>query len=158
MQFCLLFIVEIADVIQFSEVADIGEYQACICQVLVDVIEVCQKQLPPSIELVECLSDIAGHLYIGLVEVAYAFDGIGNGKSGMLTEEIGDRDIGRTPQGVSRHPSQCLIQEEGGSFVREDNCHIRHICAVLFEQVLCYVFKECHHNLKCPLHTMRCRD
>ena len=151
MQFSLLLLVEIADVVQFPEVTDIGEYPVCICHILVDVIEVGQQQLSPSVKLVKCLSHIAGHLSICFVEVAYTFDGIGHGQFGVLAEEIRNRNIGWTPERPSGHPCQCLVQEEGCPFVRKDDCYARHVRSVLVKQVLCYVFKECNHILKLRL-------
>ena len=49
--FALLF-GEVGNVVQFVNVTQVGKHAVGICHVLVDIVEVGQKQLPPAVELV----------------------------------------------------------------------------------------------------------
>ena len=80
-----LFIGQISQVVQFMNVAQIGKDTVGICHILVNVVEVADKQLSPAEELVECL--VGTRLSAErLMEVAYQFQGVGNTELRLLSE------------------------------------------------------------------------
>ena len=61
---------QIRHVVEFVQVAQVAEHLRCVGHVLVDVVEVGQHHLSPSVEVVECLVALC-HFYICLIQVAY---------------------------------------------------------------------------------------
>ena len=55
-----LFFGEIGEVIEFVDVTEIAEYIVCHGHILVDVVEVADEQLSPTVEMVEGFVD-TGH-------------------------------------------------------------------------------------------------
>ena len=84
-EFCLLVLRKIVYRVQFVQVSYVAEHLFGVCHVLVDVVEVCQQQLPPAVKLVERLvSACLFHIYP--VQNAQAFNRIGDGLVGLLAE------------------------------------------------------------------------
>ena len=61
------------------QVAHVAEHLGGIGHVLVDVVEIGQQQLSPSVKMVECLVD-ARACHKTLVQVAGEFDGVADGQ------------------------------------------------------------------------------
>ena len=141
----LLLFGEIIDVVHLVNVAQIGKHLVGISHVLVDVIKVGQQQLPPSIEMVECLV-YACYRCEDSMQVADELDGVGNRKGAVLAEEVADGDIAGAPYGFVNQSCQLLVHEQRCTLVGEHNSHPRQICAELVDDVLCDVCqKRCIH-------------
>ena len=130
---------EIADVIQFVNVAQVGKHLVGIGHVLVYVVEVSEQQLSPSVEVVEGLVD-ARLAYERLVQQAYQLYGVADDTVGVLPEQVADGDVGRTPDGLVHHLGEVLVEEECSSLVGEDDGHLAQVGAVLAYDVFSYVF------------------
>ena len=94
-EFALL-VGEIRHIVEFVDVAEVGEDTVGGTHVLVEVVEVGEQQLPPAIEMVECLVNACA-TGKALMEFADEQDGVGHLQFGMAAEKIADSDIGRTP-------------------------------------------------------------
>ena len=57
-----------------------------------------------------------------LVELAHQLDGVGYLSLTVTAEEVADGNIGRTPERFACQTCQMFIEEQGGTFVGEDNC------------------------------------
>ena len=121
-------------VVEFVNVAHVGKDTLGRRHVLVDIVEVAQQQLSPAVEVVEGLVD-ACTFHKTTVQVADEFDGVGHGEVGMTAEEVADRDIGRTPQGLCCETGQMLVEEERGTLVGENHSHPGEIGAETVKQV-----------------------
>ena len=88
-----LFLAEIADVVEFAIVPEIGEDLVGSNHVLVNVVEVGQQQLSPSVKTVERLIE-ACHLGVGTVKVANQLNGVCNGQFRLAAEELADGEVG----------------------------------------------------------------
>ena len=80
-EFALL-VGEIRHVIKFVDVAQVGKDTVCRTHILVEVVEVGEQQLPPAIEMVECLVNACA-TGKALMEFADEQDGVGHLQFGM---------------------------------------------------------------------------
>ena len=118
----LLFFIEVGDVVHRVDVAQVGKHLVGNGHVLVDVIEIGQQQLAPSIEMVERLV-YARYRREDFVKVADEFDGVGNGQRAVLAEEVADGDVAGTPYRFVNQVGQLLVHEQRGAFVGEYHRH-----------------------------------
>ena len=77
-------------------VTQVGKDTVGIGHVLVDIIEIADKQLSPTIKLVKRLGGTR-LLTKRLVEVANQLDRVCHLTGGLLAEQLADSDIGRAP-------------------------------------------------------------
>ena len=123
------------------DVAQIGKHLAGIGHVLIDVVEVGDEQLSPTVEVVERFVDARrGCEY--LVQVAHQFDGVGGGERGVLLEELANGEVGGAPDGLLHLRGEALVHEERCSLVGEDDGDACQVLAVFAEYVAGYIFKE----------------
>ena len=134
-----LFVSEIRQVVQFVQVAQVGQHPVGIGHVLVNVVEVGQQQLSPPVELVERLLR-AGDGTERTVQQADGFYGVGHLQAALPSEEVADGDVRRAPDGLPGQSCQLLVQKQRGALVREDDDHLREVGAILFEDVLGNIF------------------
>ena len=141
-----LLVGQIGDVVELVKIAEVGEHFVGIGHVLVDVVEVAQQKLSPSVEMVERLVD-AGGLDEHLVQVAHLLDGVGNDQFAMLAKEVADGDVGRAPYRAGGQSRETVVHEERGTLVGEDDGNAAQVVSVLTENVLCDNFEESavHH-------------
>ena len=92
----LLLVGEIVDTIQLMQVAQVGKHLIGIGHVLVYIIEIGQQQLSPAIEMVERLLDTSA-LDETLVELANELHRVAYHQIRLLTVQVADGDIRRTP-------------------------------------------------------------
>ena len=137
-QFALL-VGKIAQVVEFVDVAQVGKYAVGVGHVLVDVVEVADEQLAPTIELVERLV-AAGLKTERLVQVAHQLDGVGHMQLTLLAEQFADGDVGRAPQGLLRDASQLVVEKQRGALIGEYDSGARQVGAVLADNIFCNVF------------------
>ena len=135
---------QIGDVIVFMDVAQVGKDVCCRGHIFIEIVEIGKQQLSPAIEMVQGLTD-ACTLREALMEVADQFDGVGHLSLAVTAEKVTDGDVGGTPDRFSCQTCQMLVEEKGGSFVREDHCDTGQVGTVFPEQVSCYVFEETLH-------------
>ena len=117
-----LFLRQIGYVVEFVDVAEIGEDTFGGGHILVDVVEVGEQQLPPAVEVVERLV-VARTGGEAAMQVAHQFDGVCNLAVAMAAEQFTDGDVGRTPYRTSSQTCQVLVEEERGTLVRENDGH-----------------------------------
>jgi hypothetical protein len=139
-----LLISEIGHVVEFVEVAEIGKDTVGRCHILVYVIEVGHKDLPPSIEMVEGLVN-ACTLCEAFMKVADQLDRIGHMEAAVLPEEFTDGNICRTPDGPPRQPCEIFIKKERGALVGKHHRDTRKVGTIVCEQVFCHIFQKCLH-------------
>ena len=77
-----LLVGQIADIVQFVQVTEIGKNPVSICHVLVDIVKVGEEQLPPAVEVVKGLVNI-GTADIRQMEVTYQFDRVRDDATGV---------------------------------------------------------------------------
>ena len=143
--FPLLF-AQIADIIHFADVAQVGKQFVGIDQVLVDVVEVGNEQLPPAVEVVNGLVE-AGDGRICLMQVADQFDRVGQLKSGVADKQVGDGHVGRRPDRLPCKASQGIVEEERRPLVWKDDGGTRQVGSKFSENIFCGMFEErCHRG------------
>lgn len=130
-----LFLVEIFDAVQFVEIAHVVEQLLCIGHILVDVVKVGQKQLPPSEEVVECLVNACDG-GIALMQQADRLDGVGYRELGTAPKQLTDGDVGWSPNGFLGHARQFLVEKESRTLVGENNRQPTKVRPVAFVYVL----------------------
>ena len=140
-----LLLIEIVDVVEFVDIAEMGKHLVGRGHILVDVVEVGDEQLAPAIEVVEGLVE-TGNLNVGAIKVADKFDGVGNTSAGVTAEQVADGDIGGRPEGFSGQAGQGVVEKQRGSLVWKNDGRVGQVVAILFENVLSYVFKKCLHD------------
>ena len=121
------------------EVAQVGKHLVGVGHALVDIVEVGQQQLSPTIEVVERFVK-ASVLDEALVQVGNEFQLVGYAQRGMLREEFADGIVGRTPDGASSLPREMFVEEDGGTLVGKHYCRPCEIVAKLAENVLRHIF------------------
>ena len=135
---------QIRSVVKLMVIAEVGKHLVGVGHILVEVVEVGQQQLSPSVEVVECLVDarLEGETPM---EVGYQFDGVGNLQFRLLFKQFADGQVGWAPDGSARPSRQILVQEECCAFVGEYNGCLREVIAPFLQDVVCYKFKEVFH-------------
>ena len=106
-----LFVSEIRHIVELVDIAQIGKHLIGRGHVLIEVVEVGQEQLSPTIEVVERLVD-ARTLGEAFVELAHQEDGIGHLEARVTAEEVADGDVGRTPDGAPSQTGEVLVEEQ----------------------------------------------
>ena len=122
-QDALLLLAQIGHVVELVQVAQIGKHLVGIGHVLVYIVEVGQQQLPPAVEVVECLVD-ARLSREALVQFAHQLDGVGHYALRVVAEQVTDGDIGRAPHGLASLARNMFTQEECGSLVGEHHGYV----------------------------------
>ena len=110
-QHVTLFVGEVRYVVKLVQVAQVGKHAVGVGHVLVDVVEVADEQLSPAVEAVERLS-AARDAAERLVKVADELDAVGHLQFRLLSEQLADGDVGRTPQGAVGQTGQMLVEEQ----------------------------------------------
>ena len=113
-----LFVREIRYIVEFVNIAQIGKHLVGRGHVLIEVVEVGQEQLSPTVEVVERLVD-ARTLGEAFVELAHQEDGIGHLEARVTAEEVADGDVGGAPDGASCQTGEVLVEEQRGALVGE---------------------------------------
>ena len=135
---------EIRHVVEFVDVAQVSKDTVCRTHILVEVVEVGEQQLPPAIEVVECLVDACATGKT-LMEFADEQDGVGHLKPGVAAEKIADGDISRTPQWTFCLMGKVVVEEQRGTLVREDDGDTGEVGAKAGEEVGGDVFEKRKH-------------
>ena len=78
------------------QVAQVGQHAVGIGHILVDIVEVAEQQLSPTIELIKRFRRTS-HSAERLMEQADRLNRVGNLQVALLTEQIADGDVGWTP-------------------------------------------------------------
>ena len=94
-----LFVREIRYIVELVDIAQIGKHLIGRGHVFIEVVEVGQEQLSPTIEVVERFVD-ARTLGEAFVELAHQEDGIGHLETRVTSEEVADGDVGGAPDGA----------------------------------------------------------
>ena len=105
-----LFVGEVTHVVVLVDIAQIGKHLVGIRHILVQVVEIGQQQLSPTVEMIQRLVG-PGDGDKRLVQVAHQFDGVGHRQFPVLTKQVADGHVGRTPYGLVRQPCQLTVQE-----------------------------------------------
>ena len=135
---------EIRHVVEFVNVAQVGEYLVGRPHVLVEVVKVGEQQLSPAVEVVECLVDACA-LDEALMEFAYEQDGVGDLQWGVAAEEVADGDVSGAPQGLASLTGKVIVEKQRSTFVREDDGDAAEVGAEFGEQVGGDGGEECHY-------------
>ena len=137
---------EEAVVVHLVQVAQVGKDAVGGCQLLVDVVEVGQQQLSPSIEVVEGLVDarLCGER---AVQFAHQFDGVGEHALGMAAEEVADGGVGGAPDGLACQARQVVVEEQRGALVGEHDGGVCQVGSIFFQYVEGYVLKKRFHGV-----------
>ena len=121
-----LLIGKIRYVVKLVYVFKIAEYLVGISHILVDVVEVGNEQLSPTVEVVEGLV-YARTLDERLVQIAYKLDGVAHRSCRVLAKEVADGDVGRAPYRFAGVACQVLVHKEGGTLVGEYHRNAREV-------------------------------
>ena len=107
----LLVVGEIRYIIQFMNVAQVGEYLLGIHHVLIHVVKVGKQQLSPTVEMIQGFIN-ARTFHEGFVQIADRLDRVSHLQIRMSAEKVADGDIGRGPDGLACQLGQVAVQEE----------------------------------------------
>ena len=103
----LLVVGEIRYIIQFMNVAQVGEYLLGIHHVLIHVVKVGKQQLSPTVEMIQGFIN-ARTFHEGFVQIADRLDRVSHLQIRMSAEKVADGDIGSSRWAcVPAGPSSC---------------------------------------------------
>ena len=136
-----LLVVEIGNVVKLVYVLEIAENLVGIGHVLVDVVEVGQEELSPTIEVVERLGETST-FNERLVKVAYKLNGVAHLQVGVSAEQVANGNVGRAPHRLLCVACQMLVHEESGTLVGEHHSHPREVGSPFVYDVLGDILQE----------------
>ena len=142
-----LVVIEVVQVLEAFLVGDVGEDGLCICQMLVDVVEVGHQHFAPAPELVERLGVVSPeHFLHDAVQMEDAFQRLSHLERCERLEEVVHHAVAGRPNRLVAQERQFTAQEHPGSLAREDYRHVAHVVREVRQHISCYETKEGVHN------------
>ena len=133
-------------VFQGLEVAEVLKQGFGIGHVLVEVVEIRQNALGPSVENVERWRPLHS-LGVASVETAHRVDGVIDRKSRKAVEEVADGEIARCPnRGGVGVAEQIVVDEEFRTLVGKHHHHAAQVGTKLLSQILGDKLKKSRHQ------------
>ena len=125
---------KIGRVVEFADVADVGENTTRIGEILVNIVEIGKQQLSPREELIEGFV-LARDGVENAVKVADEFNRVGHGERAVVAKQVADGDVGGTPDRLVGESGEMVVEEERRALVGKHDGDTGEVRAELADEV-----------------------